>query len=242
MAEAFWPVSAAEPADKTDAAAHQLLKLLTFVSPAFPVGSFSYSQGLECLIDSGLIRSAASLRAWLMDVLEVGSGWNDAVLLAEAHHAAVEQDELRLRATAELAEALAPSAERHLETVAQGRAFLSAAAVGWSCRAETVLANSESAAYPVAVGAVAGNHGIALELALLAYLNAVSSNLISVGVRLVPLGQSAGLAILAGLHPLIEATARRALASSLDDLGAATVRADIASMWHEEQHSRIFRT
>jgi urease accessory protein len=242
MAEAFWPVSAAGRAYETDAAARQLLNLLTLLSPAFPVGSFSYSQGLEWLIDSGSIRTAASLNVWLIDVLEVGSGWNDAVLLTEAHRAGTAQDDRRLRDVAELADALAPSAERHLETVAQGSAFLSATSVAWPCRSANILADTGAAAYPVAVGAVAAGHGIPLEQVLLAYLNIAGSNLVSVGVRLVPLGQSAGLAILAGLHPLIQATARRALASSLDGLGAATIRADIASMRHEEQHSRIFRT
>ena len=113
----------------------ELLKLLTFLSPAFPVGAFSYSHGVECMIDSGGIRTPEALRDWLDDLLTVGSGWNDAVLLSEAHRAATAEDWERLSPVAELAEALAPSRERHLESMAQGRAFLETIAAAWPCHA-----------------------------------------------------------------------------------------------------------
>lgn len=219
-----------------------LLKLQTFLSPAFPVGAFSYSHGLEWLIDGGAIRDGKNLQAWLVDLLEVGSIWNDAVLFAEAHRAAEDGDAERLREVAALAEALAPSAERHLETMAQGRAFLEAVSAAWPVPAVACLARRGSAAYPVAVGAVAASHAIPLDMALAAFLNAFASNLVSVGVRLIPIGQNAGLEIVAALHPLIAATAERASGSSLDALGSAAVLSDIASMRHETQHSRVFRT
>ena len=98
------------------------------------------------------------------------------------------------------------------------------------------------AAYPVAVAAAAADQQIAADAALAAFLNAFMANLVSVAVRLVPLGQSAGLAVLSSLHPAIVAATERALASTLDDLGSATVAADIASMRHETLHTRIFRT
>jgi len=79
-------LSAAEP--RRVGGAPELLKLLTFLSPAFPVGAFSYSHGLEWRIDCGAIRGAEALRVWLVDLLEVGSAWNDAVLFAETHRAA----------------------------------------------------------------------------------------------------------------------------------------------------------
>jgi len=228
-------------APKEALATPALLKLMTFLSPAFPVGAFSYSHGLEFLIDKGDLRTADALTSWIAELLTRGSLWNDAVLLAAAHRAA------RLDATAELvevaalAEALAGSRERHLETMAQGRAFLEAVAPAWPCAILDCF-GKEGAAYPVAVGAVAAAHEIALEAALPAYLNAVVANLVSVGVRLVPLGQSAGLKVLASLHQEIAATARRAEVSSLDDLGSATVLAEIAAMRHETQYSRVFRT
>jgi urease accessory protein len=224
------------------AAAPDLLKLLTFLSPAFPVGSYSYSHGLEQRIDCGAIRHAEALGAWLVDLLEIGGGWTDAVLFAEAHHAAERGDADRLAATAELGEALAPSRERHLETTMQGAAFLAAVAAGWPSPVVVHLRGAAGCPYPVAVAAVAAANQIDLQASLTAYLNAFTANLVSVGVRLVPLGQSAGLQLLARLHPLIVTTAERAMRSTLDDLGSATILSDIASMRHETQYSRIFRT
>ena len=78
--------------------------------------------------------------------------------------------------------------------------------------------------------------------ALNAYLHAVTANLISAGVRLIPLGQTEGQRVLAALEPVAAATAQRALATSLDDVGGAAFRADIASMQHETQYTRLFRT
>ena len=218
-----------------------LLKLLTMLSPAFPVGAFSYSHGLEWLIDQGTLASAGDVEAWISDLLEIGSGWNDAVLFAAAHDAAGE-DVAALVEIAELGEALAGSRERHLETTAQGRAFLDAAAIGWESAPATMLRQRGGAPYPVAVAAVAAGERIPLQPALAAYLNAFAANLVSVAVRLVPLGQSAGLRIVAALHPVVEAVAARAASASLDYLGSATIGADIAAMRHETQYSRVFRT
>jgi urease accessory protein len=217
-----------------------LLKLMTMLSPAFPVGSFSYSHGLEWLIDGGRLPDAAAVEAWIADLLTLGSGWNDGVLRAEAWRAAEAGDAARLAAAAELGEALAASRERRLETSAQGAAFLAAVETAWPCPDLAPLGGE--APYPVAVGAAAALHGIVLADALAAYLNALAANLVSVAVRLVPLGQRGGLAALAALHPVIAATAGRAEASSLADLGSATLLSEIAAMRHETQYSRVFRT
>ncbi|MGH6922770.1 MAG: urease accessory protein UreF [Propylenella sp.] len=220
----------------------QLLKLLTFLSPAFPVGGFSCSHGVEWLIDSGAIRTADGLAAWIADLLELGSGWNDAVLFAAAHRAAEAGDSEALGSIAELAEALAPSCERHAETTGQGRAFLEAVSAAWPSEPVSHLMAEGGAAYPVAVGAAAAGNAIPLGAALAAYLNAFVANLVSVGVRLIPIGQNAGLKVVAALHPLVAETMERALRSTLDDLGSAAVLSDIASMRHETQYSRVFRT
>ena len=145
---------------------------------------------------------------------------------------------------AELAAAFAPSKERHLETTAQGRAFVEATRAAWPCAALDRLAEiwDGPIAYPVAVGVASAGHGIALEAALNAYLHAVTANLISAGVRLIPLGQTEGQRLLAALEPVASATAQRALATKLDDVGGAAFRADIASMKHETQYTRLFRT
>jgi urease accessory protein len=97
-------------------------------------------------------------------------------------------------------------------------------------------------AYPVAVGVTAAGHGIALDPALHAFLHAVTANLISAGVRLVPLGQSDGQRVLAALESVVEATAARALATPLEEVGSAALRADLTSLLHETQYTRLFRS
>lgn len=214
-----------------------LLRLVTWMSPAFPVGSFSYSSGLEQAVHDRLVSDAGELRNWLEAVISLGYGWNDALLLTESYRAV--NDHARLAAAAELAEALAGGRERHMETMLQGQAFL-AAARSWPHPVLDAL--PESVAYPVAVGAVAGAHETGLEPALAAYLNASVSNAVSVAIRCGVTGQRDGVGIIAALEPVIAATAVKAAGASLDDLGSATMTADISSLRHESLHSRLFRS
>ncbi len=221
-----------------------LYRLLAWLSPAFPVGAFSYSGGLEWAVEAGDVIDAASLQRWLAVVVAEGGGFCDAVLFVQAHHAAAAGDVAALRAVAELAAALAPSKERHLETTSQGGAFIAAVRSAWPCAALDLLAEAWPGplAYPVAVGVSAAGHGIAVEPALRGYLHAVSANLISAGVRLIPLGQTDGQRVLAALEPLVATTAQRALGTPLDRIGGAAFRADLASLHHETQYTRLFRS
>lgn len=214
-----------------------LVRLMTWLSPAFPVGAFAYSGGLEQAAGDGDVRDGGTLRDWLDALLANGTLWNDAVLLAEAYRSA--EDAARLAAVAELAEALAGSAERHRETMLLGEAFLAAAA-GWPHPLLERL--SLGAAYPVAVGAVAGAHGVGLAAALAAWLHAALSNLVSVAIRCGVIGQRDGVAVLAGLEAHVLERAEAAACSTLDDLGGAVIRADIASLRHETLRTRLFRS
>jgi urease accessory protein len=214
-----------------------LLRLMTWLSPAFPVGAFSYSGGLEQVVADGDVRDADTLQDWLESLLAHGNLWNDAVLFAEAHRAA--GDAGRLAEVVELAEALAGSAERHRETMLQGEAFLAAAA-SWPHAILEGLGGA--AAYPVAVGAVAAAHGVTAEAGLAAYLHAVLSNLVSVAIRCGVVGQRHGVAVLATLEARIAALAAAAARSTLDDLGSTTMRAEIASLRHETLPTRLFRS
>lgn len=231
-----------DPPGGTDAAA--LYRLMTWLSPAFPVGAFSYSSGIEWAVEAGDVTDAASLRDWLVALLAHGSGFSDAVLLAQAHRAAAVNDIAALRDLAEFGAALAPSRERHLETLAQGRAFVEIARAAWSnAPLELLLANNqEMLVYPIAVGVVSGAHGIPRDATLHAFLHAVVSNWISAGARLIPLGQTDCQRLLAALEPDVNTTADRARDATLDDIGSATFRADLASMRHETQYTRLFRT
>jgi urease accessory protein len=236
------PACGREAMNESEAAA--LYRLMTWLSPAFPVGAFAYSSGIEWAVEAGDITDAATLMDWLAAMLAEGSGFCDGVLLAHAHRAASQRDEAALRDIAELAAALVPSRERQLETTTQGRAFIDIARAAWNCDGlePMVGACGGATVYPVAVGLVSAAHAIPLPPTMHAFLHALVSNWISAGARLVPLGQTDSQRGLALLEPVVVATAARALAASLDDLGSATFRADLASLRHETQYTRLFRS
>jgi urease accessory protein len=216
----------------------RFLRLLTWLSPAFPTGGFAYSHGLEWAMEAGDARSTAGLIAWLVDILDQGSGRSDAILLRHAHRAV--QDAEALAGIAELAAALPGGRERWLETTAQGTAFLAAAAA-WPAPVLGVLAG-RPIAYPVAVGAVSAAHGVAEDRVTLGFLHALCANLVSAAVRIIPLGQQAGLRVVAALEPVLVDLCHETRRLSLEDIGSAAIRADLAAMHHETQYTRLFRT
>lgn len=221
-----------------------LYRLMAWLSPSFPVGAFSYSSGIEWAVEANDVKDAGTLKSWLGVMLAKGGGFCDAVLFVHAHRAIAESDDNALREVAELAAAFAPSKERHLETTAQGNAFVEATRAAWTCDSIEKLKTiwDGPVAYPVAVAVASAGHGIALEPALAAYLQAVAANWVSAGVRLIPLGQSDGQRVLAGLEAAVTATVQRALGAKLDDLGSSAFRADLASARHETQYTRLFRS
>jgi urease accessory protein len=228
----------------TESETGALYRLMTWLSPSFPVGGFSYSSGIEWAVEAGDIRDAASLQHWLAAVLADGSGFCDALFLAHAHRAATDDDDRALRDLAELAAAFVPSRERQLETASQGRAFIEIARAAWDCEglARTIAQCDGAIVYPVAVGIVTAAHAVPLPATLFAFLHALVSNWISAGSRLIPLGQTDSQRVLAALERIVADIAERALHAGLDELGAATFRADIASMRHETQYTRLFRS
>ena len=219
-----------------------LLPLMLWLSPAFPVGAFAYSHGLEWAAEAGDIFDARSLGGWLVDLLSFGGPRADAILFAAAFRAAEVCDELSLLEANALSIALAPSAERRLETTAQGSAFIAAARAGFDCAPLRALAAEEKVAYPVAVAAAAAGHNLPLVTSLQAFVLALVANAVSAAVRLGPIGQTDGQKIQAALLPRIRALAREATGSTLADLGSAAYRSDIAAMRHETQYSRLFRS
>lgn len=224
--------------------AMDLATLMTLFSPAFPTGGFAYSHGLEAAVREGRVGDAGAVRGWVEVLLARGSGWNDLVLMAEAHRAAAAGEEQGLAGLAELARALSGSAERRSETLTLGAAFLAAArpwigadGAGWrlsGAEAEMPL--------PVAAGAVACHAGLPLAGSLVAYAHSFSASLVSAAVRLVPLGQSEWVAVLRDLSPSVVTNARRAAGSTLDELGSAALVSEIAAMRHETLPTRLFRS
>jgi len=221
-----------------------LYRLMTWMSPAYPVGAFSYSSGIEWAVEAGDVRSAETLCGWLATMIRQGSVFCDAAIFAHAHRAIDAGDDKALAAVAELAAAFIGSKERFLETTAQGQAFLQITRAAWPTPAldRLTAAWDGPLAYPVVVAAAAAGHGIALAPALYAFLHGIVSNLVSAGVRLIPLGQTDGQRVLAALEAEIARTAERALGTALDRIGVATPRADIAGMRHETQYTRLFRS
>lgn len=221
-----------------------LIRLLSWLSPAFPVGAFSYSHGLEAAVEQGHIGDCATAGRWIVDLLGYGAGRADTVLLAHAWRAVREGDAGALNAVAERAVALSATKELALETEAQGSAFLKAVATAWPTEAIAFLrgAHDGPVAYPVAVGVVAAGHDVPLTDTATAYLHAFGSNLISAVVRLVPLGQSDGLRLTGQIEPLLPRIVVAALATPLDRITLSTLRADMASMQHETQRTRLFRS
>jgi urease accessory protein len=221
-----------------------LYRLMAWLSPAYPVGAFSYSSGIEWAVEAGDITDAETLRQWLAVMLGEGGGFCDAVFFVHTHRAVTSNDDTALRAGAELAAALVPSKERFLETTAQGRAFVEATRAAWPCAALVRLSEvwTGPVALPIAVGVACAGHGIACNSALPAFLHALAANWISAGVRLVPLGQTDGQRVLAAVEETVAATAGRALVTPLDEIGGAAFRADLATIRHETQYTRLFRS
>ncbi|MEQ3626941.1 MAG: urease accessory UreF family protein [Celeribacter sp.] len=219
------------PHDTTDPGA--LLTLTQWLSPAFPLGSFAYSHGLEAEIAAGRVRDADSLRDWVAMVLQEGAGRADAILLAHALRAG--GDAAQLSDLADLAHALAPSRERWIETQAQGRA-LTLTVNAMTSAARPVMA------LPVALGAAAAGLGLAVPQVLALYLHSFAANLVQAGVRFVPLGQTEGQAALAALHPGIVTLAGQCADAPLDAIGTGAFGADLAAMEHEVLDVRIFKT
>lgn len=222
-----------------------LYRLLTWLSPAFPIGAFCHSSGIEWAVEAGWVSDRTSTLSWLETLLKDGASWNDAVLFTHAHRAMQIQNGQRLQAVAALAAAAHPAAERRQEQLSQGAAFRKAARE--SGISPNILNELEGeVAYSTAVAVMTAAHDIPLEPALTAFLHSSVANLVSAAQRLVPLGQTDAQIVIAALHPTVSATIERAAALTdgdpFDQLGGATLLADVAAMLHETQYTRLFRT
>lgn len=240
------PAITMDTIDRAMSASDGAARLLTWLSPAFPVGAFSYSHGLEYAVEAGLVADRTTLIAWIEGIVRYGAGRLDGMLLLAAHRAAVDSDSDGLKEIAELASAMRGSAELALESTAQGAAFLKAIGAGWPHLAASpllrALAHTTGLSYPVAVGAAAAVAGIAETPVLQAYLTAFCGNLVSAALRLAPIGQSDGIAALALLEPTVSRQVERLRAAPFETLGAAALAVDWCSMKHETQETRLFRS
>lgn len=224
--------------------AHAALPLMIWLSPAFPVGSFAYSHALEWAVEAGDIPDEAALQDWIIDLLQHGALRNDAIILTVAWRAVGEQDFAALRNANDLALALAGSRERYVETSAQGDAFRIAIRAAWRNAAfdEADVAVGVDLAYPVAVGMASAAHNLDLSATLDGYLTMLVSNLTSAAIRLSVIGQTDAQHIVMASLPAIRDLGLLAAHATLDDVGGCAFRSDIASMRHETQSTRLFRS
>ncbi len=209
-----------------------MLTLAQWFSPAFPIGAFSFSHGLESLVETDEIRAAEDVEAWLNSVLNYGAGRNDVILMAASFRASSTEE---IKEVDALARALSPSKERLLETEVQGEAFIRTINEVWGSDLPPLC-------YPVAIGASARTCGMPLHETACMYLHALTSSLVSAAIRIVPLGQTEGQSIVRTLAPLCDQLGSTYIDESLEAIGSSSFIGDIASMTHEDQYSRMFRS
>ena len=225
----------------------QLLRLQSWLSPTFPIGSYSYSHGLEWAVEAGHVRDRKSLVDWLEADLCYGSGRNDAIFFSEAWRCAAVDDRAKLFDVAELAGAFRGTSELALEASQQGSACLATLRQVWPDRvldwlAEILRERRVAPALAVVLGIASARQGIQVSLALPAFLQSYIANLVTAGVRLIPLGQTDGQLAIAGLEGAVRAASTEAEKCTIDDLGSAAFMVDLASMAHETQYTRLFRS
>ena len=223
---------------------HSLLRLMTWFSPSYPVGAYTYSHGLEFAVEAGEITDVATAFTWISRIVQDGTGKSDVILLNRAYEAVLSEKTDVLGDIAEMAVAYNGTQELELESQAQGRAFLSVTEQSWPCDSIKTLKDCWPGpySYPVIVGVVAAGHGIDVRDVIPAYLHAFAANLVSALVRLIPLGQTDGQRLTAQLEPIVIETAKEALTLSLEDISNACLMVDLCSMQHETQHTRLFRS
>jgi urease accessory protein len=224
-----------------------LYRSLAWFSPGFPIGAFSYSHGLEAAAERGTVRDRETLQSWIGAILAHGAGRMDADTLRDAHQAACVPDLEALAAANRRGLAFRATSEMALETAAQGEAFLATCRTAWPDpfldRWAAMLAEAgERVCHPAAVGAVTACAGIPVECALTAYLQAMAANLVSAGLRLGIVGQTDGQHILAALEPVVGAAVSAALRRDASAFGGAAIAVELASMAHETQYTRLFRS
>ena len=224
-----------------------LLRQQSWLSPSFPTGSYSYSHGLEWAVEAEHIRDRDSLVDWLEADLCHGSGRNEAIFFSAAWRCARDVDPAKLFAIAELAAAFRGTSELALESSQQGSACLAVLRRVWpDCKLDALSQMLHECcvqpALAVILGASASRQGIPILLALPAFLQSWVANLVMAGVRLIPLGQTDGQLAIAELERAVLAVSTQCEDATLEDLGSAAYMVDLASMAHETQYTRLFRS
>jgi urease accessory protein len=224
-----------------------VLRLLSWLSPAFPMGSYSYSHGLEWAVEAGHVRDRKTLVDWLEADFCDGSGRNEAIFFSVAWRCARDDDRVKLFEIAELAAALRGTSEFALESSQQATASLATLRKVWPDRlldwlSDALCERHVQPALAVVFGVRSATQGVPQNVALPAFLQSYVFNLVTAGIRLIPLGQTDGQLAIAELAEAVLAISPHAEKATIDDLGSAALMVDLASMAHETQYTRLFRS
>ena len=224
-----------------------LLRLQSWLSPAFPIGSYSYSHGLERAVELGYVHDLVSLLDWLEADLLYGSVRNEAIFFSAAWTSARSCERKKLLEIAELAAAYRGTAEFALESSQQAAASLTVLRRVWpdpllDWLSEALSEREIAPALAVVIGACSASQGIPVKIALPAFLQSYVGNLVTAAVRLIPLGQTAGQLAVAELERAVLTASARSEEGTLEDLGSAAFVLDLVSMAHETQYTRLFRS
>ncbi|NET44824.1 urease accessory protein UreF [Okeania sp. SIO2B3] len=230
--------------------ANQLLCLLQLASPALPVGAYSYSEGIEVLVTRGKISDYDSLKNWLIDSLKFGSIRLEAALIIRAYWETNSGNLPLLNNWNNWATAVKETEELRLQSLQMGRTLirlfmniqpdLSTELMSFiqnKLETETDFCN-----FAIAYGLISASWKIEIETAILSYLHSWATNLVNAGVKLIPLGQTVGQKLLWELQNQIVLSAKEILKLKDDELNSCSWGLSLASMAHEVQYTRLFRS
>lgn len=219
-----------------------LLYLLQLVSPALPVGAYSYSEGLEILVEQGRISDRHTLQNWLSQELRDGSIRIETAILWRAYHCLTRSDLVGLNYWNQWLSATRETRELRQQNWQMGQSLcrlLAELSPGLRPQLENIGLPCN---FAIAFALASHDAAITPETALVGYLYSWSANLISAGVRLIPLGQTEGQQIQRSLYPCLIATVQEISQLTDDDLGSCSWGLSLASMTHETQYTRLFRS
>jgi urease accessory protein len=218
------------------------LSILQLTSPALPVGAYSYSEGLETLVEQGANANQQNLKDWLYSQLRYGAIRVEAALMLRAYESAKIGDLEALAHWNRWLSAARETEELRNSSWQMGRSLLQLLGKLQPEIMPTLNAVGNPCNYAIAFGIATAHWQVDVKAALLGYLHSWASNLITAGVKLIPLGQTAGQQLLLDLQELLSVVALEILALEDDELGCCSWALSLASMQHETQYTRLFRS
>ncbi|AFZ43700.1 Urease accessory protein UreF [Halothece sp. PCC 7418] len=221
-----------------------ILKLLQLSSSALPLGAYSYSEGLETAIETQMIQGEEGFKQWLQDELSHGAIRLETALMLRGYRCWQKKDLEGLQYWNQWGSAVKETAELREQSWQMGNTLtrLLLALDSNPKLKESLTAVGKPCNSAIAFGIGAANWEIDEYSTVLGYLHSWATNLINAGVKLIPLGQTTGQQLLLQLHANIETTATTVLNLADDELYTCSWGLGLASMQHETQYSRLFRS